>query len=45
MPLTSDYRHDVKAMLAANPNAGMYYVVNPNNPTGTMTVGAFCLRP
>ncbi|MGZ5925935.1 MAG: aminotransferase class I/II-fold pyridoxal phosphate-dependent enzyme [Rhizomicrobium sp.] len=37
VPLTSDYRHDVKAMLAANPNAGMYYVVNPNNPTGTMT--------
>ena len=26
-----------KAMLAANPNAGVYYVVNPNNPTGTMT--------
>jgi histidinol-phosphate aminotransferase len=37
VPLTSDYRHDVKAMLAANPNAGFYYVVNPNNPTGTMT--------
>jgi histidinol-phosphate aminotransferase len=35
--LTSDYRHDVKAMLAANPNAGLYYAVNPNNPTGTMT--------
>jgi histidinol-phosphate aminotransferase len=35
--LTSDYRHDMKAMLAANPNAGLYYVVNPNNPTGTMT--------
>jgi histidinol-phosphate aminotransferase len=37
VPLTADYRHDVKAMLAANPNAGVYYVVNPNNPTGTMT--------
>ncbi|MGH6829082.1 MAG: aminotransferase class I/II-fold pyridoxal phosphate-dependent enzyme [Rhizomicrobium sp.] len=37
VPLTSDYRHDVKAMLAANPNGGVYYVVNPNNPTGTMT--------
>ena len=37
VPLTSDYRHDVKAMLAANPNAGVFYVVNPNNPTGTMT--------
>ncbi len=37
VPLTADYRHDVKAMLAANPNAGLYYIVNPNNPTGTMT--------
>ncbi len=37
VPLSADYSHDVKAMLAANPNAGMYYVVNPNNPTGTMT--------
>ena len=35
--LKADYSHDVKAMLAANPNAGLYYVVNPNNPTGTMT--------
>ncbi len=37
VPLTADYQHDVKAMLKANPNAGVYYVVNPNNPTGTMT--------
>ncbi|SFF90424.1 histidinol-phosphate aminotransferase [Novosphingobium sp. CF614] len=36
-PLTSDYRHDVKAMLAADPNAGLYYVCSPNNPTGTLT--------
>jgi histidinol-phosphate aminotransferase len=35
--LTSTYAHDVKAMLAATPNAGAYYIVNPNNPTGTMT--------
>ena len=35
--LTADYRHDVKAMLAANPKAGLYYVCSPNNPTGTMT--------
>lgn len=28
---------DVKAMLAANPNAGLYYVCTPNNPTGTIT--------
>ena len=37
VPLTSDYRHDVKAMLAADPNAGMYYICSPNNPTGTLT--------
>jgi histidinol-phosphate aminotransferase len=37
VPLTSDYRHDVKAMMSSNPNGGVYYVVNPNNPTGTMT--------
>jgi histidinol-phosphate aminotransferase len=34
---TTDYSHDVRAMLAADPNAGMYYICNPNNPTGTMT--------
>lgn len=37
VPLTSDYRHDVKAMLAADPNAGVYYICSPNNPTGTLT--------
>lgn len=38
VPLTSTYAHDVKAMLAAGgPNAGAYYIVNPNNPTGTIT--------
>lgn len=37
VPLTKTYAHDVKAMLAADPNAGAYYIVNPNNPTGTMT--------
>ncbi|HXR95205.1 MAG TPA: aminotransferase class I/II-fold pyridoxal phosphate-dependent enzyme [Rhizomicrobium sp.] len=40
VPLTADYRHDVKAMAAADPNAGVMYVVNPNNPTGTMTPNA-----
>jgi len=35
--LTSTYAHDVKAMVAASPKAGAYYIVNPNNPTGTMT--------
>jgi histidinol-phosphate aminotransferase len=29
--------HDVKAMLAAAPNAGLFYICNPNNPTGTLT--------
>jgi len=28
---------DVKAMLAANPNAGLYYICSPNNPTGVVT--------
>jgi histidinol-phosphate aminotransferase len=37
VPLTADYRHDVKAMLAADPQAGLYYVCSPNNPTGTIT--------
>jgi histidinol-phosphate aminotransferase len=37
VPLTKDYRHDVKAMVAADPNAGLIYLCNPNNPTGTLT--------
>ncbi len=37
VPLTAAYTHDVKAMLAANPNAGLYYICTPNNPTGTIT--------
>ena len=38
VPLTKDtYKYDVKAMLAAHPNPGAYYIVNPNNPTGTIT--------
>ena len=31
------YKHDVKAMLAADPTAGAFYICNPNNPTGTLT--------
>ncbi len=31
------YDHDVKAMIAAAPNAGLFYICNPNNPTGTLT--------
>lgn len=37
VPLTKDYAHDVKAMAAADPNAGVIYICNPNNPTGTLT--------
>ncbi len=37
VPLTKDYAHDVKAMAAASPDAGLIYVCNPNNPTGTLT--------
>jgi histidinol-phosphate aminotransferase len=36
VPLAKDYSHDVKAM-AAVPDAGLIYICNPNNPTGTMT--------
>jgi histidinol-phosphate aminotransferase len=35
--LTKDYAHDVRAMLAAAPDAGLFYVCTPNNPTGTLT--------
>jgi histidinol-phosphate aminotransferase len=37
VPLAKDYSHDVKAMAAASPNAGLIYICNPNNPTGTLT--------
>jgi histidinol-phosphate aminotransferase len=37
VPLKADYSHDVKAMVAADPNAGVFYICNPNNPTGTLT--------
>jgi histidinol-phosphate aminotransferase len=37
VPLTKTYAHDVKAMLAAAPDAGVFYVCQPNNPTGTLT--------
>jgi histidinol-phosphate aminotransferase len=36
-PLTKTYAHDVKAMIEAAPDAGLFYVCTPNNPTGTMT--------
>lgn len=38
VPLTKEYAHDVEAMLrAAGGEAGVFYVCNPNNPTGTLT--------
>ncbi|MBC7667009.1 MAG: pyridoxal phosphate-dependent aminotransferase [Gemmatimonadaceae bacterium] len=37
VPLAADYGHDVKAMVAADPAAGVIYICNPNNPTGTTT--------
>jgi histidinol-phosphate aminotransferase len=35
--LTPTYAHDLKAMIAADPTAGVIYICNPNNPTGTLT--------
>jgi len=37
VPLTATHAHDAKAMAAADPNAGVIYLCNPNNPTGTTT--------
>lgn len=39
VPLRAEngYKADVKAMLAANPDAGLFYICSPNNPTGTLT--------
>ena len=37
VPLTKTYAHDVKGMVSAAPDAGVFYVCNPNNPTGTLT--------
>ena len=40
VPLTDRYAHDVRAMVAADPHAGLLYICNPNNPTGTTTTRA-----
>jgi len=37
VPIRKDGSHDVQAMVAADPNAGVIYICNPNNPTGTLT--------
>jgi histidinol-phosphate aminotransferase len=38
VPLRKDHSHDPKAMVKADPNAGVIYICNPNNPTGTVTL-------
>jgi histidinol-phosphate aminotransferase len=38
VPLKADYSHDVKAMLKlGGATPGLFYICNPNNPTGTLT--------
>jgi histidinol-phosphate aminotransferase len=37
VPLRKDHAHDVHAMVQADPDAGLIYLCNPNNPTGTVT--------
>jgi histidinol-phosphate aminotransferase len=37
VPLRKDWSHDVRAMASADPEAGVIYVCNPNNPTGSLT--------
>ena len=37
VPLTKTHAHDVRAMIVAAPDAGVFYVCTPNNPTGTLT--------
>jgi histidinol-phosphate aminotransferase len=41
VPLTSDYAHDLEAMVAKAPKAGaLIYLCNPNNPTASLTPSA-----
>jgi histidinol-phosphate aminotransferase len=37
VPLTKDHAHDLRAMVNSAPDAGVIYICNPNNPTGTLT--------
>ena len=37
VPLRSDYAHDLPAMLKPARAAGLVYICNPNNPTGSIT--------
>lgn len=38
LPLRKDHSHDVEAMCAKDANAGVVYICNPNNPTGSVTL-------
>ncbi len=40
VPLSGDYRIDVRKLVAAAPDAGVIYLCNPNNPTGLVTTRA-----
>jgi histidinol-phosphate aminotransferase len=37
VPLRRDYAHDARAMVRADSAAGVIYICNPNNPTGSVT--------
>ncbi len=37
VPLRSDYAHDLEAMRKPARTAGLVYICNPNNPTGSIT--------
>ena len=37
VPLSGDFAADPRKLLAAAPDAGVYYLCNPNNPTGLVT--------
>lgn len=44
VPLTAELAHDVTAMCSIDPAAGLIYLCNPNNPTGTLTQRTDLLR-
>jgi len=37
VPLTATHAHDVREMVKRAPDAGLFFICNPNNPTGTLT--------